>query len=59
MVVGLWTVKGDLKRAKDRVTCEASVQVASKLGQAMEQLLQMVQPVIVASERERVREESE
>jgi len=59
MVVGLWTTKVDLKKAKDRVACSDSVQMASKLRQAMEQIGQLVQPVIVASEHERLKAEAE
>jgi hypothetical protein len=49
----------DLKKAKDRVACSDSVQMASKLRQAMEQIGQLVQPVIVASEHERLKAEAE
>ena len=31
MVVGLWTARGDLKKAKDRITCSTNVQVATTL----------------------------
>lgn len=58
MVVGLWTTKNDLKKVKDRVTCEGTVQLVSKLAQAMEQLGQMAQPVIVAAEERRRRAEA-
>jgi hypothetical protein len=59
MVVGLWTTKADLKKAKDRVACSGTVQMASKLRQALDQIGQLVQPVIVASERERMKAEAE
>jgi predicted PurR-regulated permease PerM len=59
MVVGLWTTKVDLKKAKDRVACSETVQMAAKLRQAMEQIGQLVQPVIVASEQERLRAEAD
>ena len=58
MVVGLWTAKGDLKKAKDRIACAGNVQMASKLAQALEQIGQLVQPVIVAAEDERLRAEA-
>jgi methanogenic corrinoid protein MtbC1 len=58
MVVGLWTIKGDLKRAKDRVACAGTVQMAAKLGQALEQIGQMAQPVIMTAEQERRRAEA-
>lgn len=43
MVVGLWTVKGNLKRARDRLTCIAAVQVVTTLGDAIEQVREHVQ----------------
>jgi hypothetical protein len=58
MVVGLWTTKADLNKAKDRVACAGSVQMASKLRQALDQIGQLVQPVIVASEAERLKAEA-
>ena len=48
MVVGLWTSAVDLKKAKDRITCEQAVQLTTTLAGALEQIHQMVQPVIVA-----------
>ena len=55
MVVGLWTMKGDLKKAKDRVTCAGSVQVVSTFTAALEQVGQLAQPVIVAAGQEPAR----
>ncbi|HZN66565.1 MAG TPA: AI-2E family transporter [Tepidisphaeraceae bacterium] len=48
MVVGLWTLRGDVKKAKDRVTCETTVQVVTTFEQATEQVHQMAQPTILA-----------
>ena len=59
MVVGLWTTKVDLKKAKDRVACSDSVQMASKLREAMGHIGQLVQPFIVAAEHERLKAEAE
>jgi hypothetical protein len=53
MVVGLWTMKGDLKMARERVTCAASVQVTSTFALALEQIGQLAQPVILASNHAR------
>jgi hypothetical protein len=53
MVVGLWTMRGDLKKAKDRVTCIATVQVATTFKAALEHVGQMAQPVIVAADAAR------
>jgi predicted PurR-regulated permease PerM len=50
MAVGLWTLKGDLKKAKERITCAAAVQVDTTLGGMLEQIHQMVQPIIVRGE---------
>jgi methylmalonyl-CoA mutase cobalamin-binding subunit len=47
MVVGLWTMKGNLEKAKERVTCEGSVRVVASLGDAIEQVNQLVQPVLM------------
>jgi predicted PurR-regulated permease PerM len=47
MVVGLWTVKGDLKRAKERITCAESVQLATTLSAAMDQVEQLTKPEVV------------
>jgi predicted PurR-regulated permease PerM len=55
MVVGLWTMRGDLIKAKERVTCIASVQVSSTFAQALEQIGQLAQPVIVAASEARSR----
>lgn len=50
MAVGLWTLKGDLKKAKERITCAAAVQVATRLGPMLDDIHQMVQQIIVRSE---------
>jgi hypothetical protein len=47
MVVGLWTARGDLKKARDRITCSNNVQVTTTLAAALDQIQQMAQPVIV------------
>jgi hypothetical protein len=47
MVVGLWAARGDLTKAKDRIACEASVQVTTTLVAALDQIQQLAQPVIV------------
>ena len=51
MVIGLWTMKGDLTKAQDRVTCAGSVQVSANFAQALEQIGQLAQPLIFASEQ--------
>ena len=59
IVIGLWAAKVDLKKARDRVACAGTVQVTSRLAHALDQVGQMVQPVVVASEQERIRGEAE
>ncbi len=41
MLVGLWTLKGNLQRAKDRITCVATVGVTTTLSEAIDQIDQM------------------
>lgn len=47
MVVGLWTTRSDLDRAKERLTCADSVRITTALQDAREQVWQLVQPVLV------------
>jgi hypothetical protein len=54
LAVGLWTLKGDLKKAKERITCAADVQMATSLGGMLDVIHQMVQPMIVKQEGERM-----
>jgi len=46
MIIGLWLVKGDVKRLRDRITCVADVLVVTTLGSMQEQIHQMAQPLI-------------
>jgi hypothetical protein len=57
MVVGLWTAKGDLVRAKERIVCGEKVAVVSAFSAAMETIRQMMQPLILKTEEERKGEE--
>jgi hypothetical protein len=47
MVVGLWGWSGDLKRAKDRVACEGSVNLVTTLAQALDEIEQVTHAVVV------------
>jgi methylmalonyl-CoA mutase cobalamin-binding subunit len=47
MTVGLWTFTGDMKKAKDRITCVANVPLVMSLTEMLQQIHQMVQPVVV------------
>ncbi len=49
MLVGLWTMRGDLQKARDRVTCIGTVRMATTLGKALDEVAQLVQPAIVAA----------
>jgi hypothetical protein len=46
MIVGLWLVKGDVKKLRDRITCVADVQIATTLMSMQEQIHQIVQPLV-------------
>jgi methylmalonyl-CoA mutase cobalamin-binding subunit len=47
IIVGLWTVPGALERAKERLSSAGSSLVVGSLGKAVEELRQVVQPLIV------------
>ncbi len=46
-VVGLWTVKGDLSKAKHRIACAGDVTLATNLAGAIEQITKFVQPLLL------------
>jgi methylmalonyl-CoA mutase cobalamin-binding subunit len=48
-VVGLWTVKGDLKKARERIVCSEHVKVATSFEQALQQIHELVQPKLLQS----------
>jgi predicted PurR-regulated permease PerM len=52
MLVGLWKIDADLKRAKERIAAVRSVQVSSTFSQAIELIHQMAQPRIMAGTSE-------
>ncbi len=47
LIVGLWTAKGDLNKAKDRITCDRSVTLTTGFADALDQIDQLSQPVLV------------
>jgi len=47
MVVGLWTIRGDLKRRKTRLSCEDSVVLVTTLSDAFDQVEQIIKPSLV------------
>jgi hypothetical protein len=50
MIVGLWSFRGDLKKATDRITCVGSVSVMTTLREAIDQIHQQVQPLLIRNE---------
>jgi hypothetical protein len=50
IAIGLWTFKGDLKRAAVRIACDENVKLTSTLRQAIEEIHQMAQPLLVGKE---------
>jgi predicted PurR-regulated permease PerM len=50
MVVGLWSFRGDLKKATDRITCVGTVSVMTTLKEAMDQIHQQAQPLLIRNE---------
>jgi predicted PurR-regulated permease PerM/methanogenic corrinoid protein MtbC1 len=47
IVVGLWTLKGELKRSKQRLGAAGADAAVASLEEAVEQLRQVVQPLLV------------
>jgi hypothetical protein len=54
MLVGLWTMKANLQKAKDRITCVASVAVTTSLSEAIDQIEQMAKPIMITQSEEKV-----
>lgn len=54
LIVGLWTVKGDLEKARRRIACAEAVGIATTLAQAQHEIDQMAQPIIVRRTNEAV-----
>ena len=48
-VVGLWTVAGDLKKARERIVCSEHVKLATTFEQALQQIHELVQPKLLQS----------
>jgi hypothetical protein len=49
MAVGLWTYKGDLEKARHRMTCTATVPIETKLRPMLDEIHQLVAPLITAA----------
>ncbi|MEO6434381.1 MAG: AI-2E family transporter [Tepidisphaeraceae bacterium] len=57
MVVGLWTIKGDLARARERISCSDSVQLVTTLAGALDQIVEQTKANVV-KQREAAKTES-
>jgi len=55
MVVGLWSWSGDLKKAKERVACEGTVQLVTRITGALEEIEQATHAVVVQQQQETAR----
>ncbi|CAN5430854.1 AI-2E family transporter [soil metagenome] len=51
MLVGLWLFKGDMRKAKDRIACTDSVRLSATLRTALEEMRQIVAPIIATHEK--------
>ncbi|HEV7298507.1 MAG TPA: AI-2E family transporter [Tepidisphaeraceae bacterium] len=47
MIVGLWSFKGEIAKAKTRIACDESVIIATTLAMTMDHIDQRVQPLLV------------
>jgi methylmalonyl-CoA mutase cobalamin-binding subunit len=47
LVVGLWTAKGEISKAKDRITCDRSVTLTTTFVDALNQIQQLSQSVLL------------
>ena len=47
LIVGLWNVKGDLNKAKERIGCGAATHVVGTLADAQEQVRLLIQPLLL------------
>lgn len=52
LVVGLWHAQGDLSKTQARIGCGANVHVVATLADAQEQIRLLVQPLLLASEKQ-------
>jgi len=52
LVVGLWNVKGDLSKAKERIGCGEATHVVGTLADAQEQIRRLIQPILLRPEKQ-------
>lgn len=50
LVVGLWNVKGDLNKMKERIGCGSDIHVVTTLADAQEQIRLLIEPLSLASQ---------
>ncbi|HYO11087.1 MAG TPA: AI-2E family transporter [Tepidisphaeraceae bacterium] len=51
MAVGIWAYKGELRKAKERITCIGSVQLATSLADMQRVIDQLAQPAMIRETR--------
>jgi hypothetical protein len=51
-VIALWTLRGDLKRARERIGCAQKVQLVTSLSQAIDAIEQMAHQFVVKGQEE-------
>jgi methanogenic corrinoid protein MtbC1 len=49
LVVGLWSLRGNVNRAKERIACDGTVLVATTFAQALEAMHSVVQPAVIGA----------
>ena len=54
LIVGLWNVKGDLNKAKERIGCGAATHVVGTLADAQEQIRLLIQLRLLQPREEQV-----
>ncbi len=47
LIVGLWNVKGDLNKARERLGCGAATRVVATLADAQEQIRLLIRPPLL------------
>ena len=57
VIIGLWTVKGDLSRAKERMTCNDTDSVVNTFADAIHEVEQRVHPLLLTKATLASREE--
>jgi len=53
LVVGLWAYRGNLERAKQRIACDERTRLDTRIGQVVNQLEQITQPIVAGAAPDR------